>query len=100
MDAPVIALPTESKLEEYVREVLCQRDNLDPRQSALYRSTITRHGRECGWMFHLKGVRAMRNSAIFAESENRILFYDSTGKKFHEVKLSECPSVEALSKAA
>ena len=100
MDIPSVSLATEDILETYVREVLCERDRLDAKQTTFHRTAIVRNGRHNGWLFHVKGPRMLRNSAIWPMSENRILFYDSTGKRFQEVKLSEKPMERALKIAA
>jgi hypothetical protein len=33
----------------------------------------------------------MRNYAVWAGEENRILFYDNSGERFAEVRVSEAP---------
>jgi len=44
-------------------------------------------------MFHVEGPRLLKTSAVWAGDEHRILFYDSVGTKFSEVKLSEGPEI-------
>jgi hypothetical protein len=41
--------------------------------------------------FQVQGPRLLRTHAIWAGDENRILFYDSTGLRFAETRLSEAP---------
>jgi hypothetical protein len=59
----------------------------------MYRATLQRGGRPCGMMFHVEGPRMLKTSAVWAGDEHRILFYDSTGTKFTEVRLSEEPEI-------
>ena len=94
-DIPVVSLTTELSLESYVRKVLCEHDRLDEKQTVLFQEPISRNGRACGRLFHIRGPRMMRNSAIWTEGENRIMYYESTGKRFLEVRLSESPGTGA-----
>jgi len=87
----VISLPTLEALKQYVQKVLCAHDVLDPAQTPLHQSILKQRGRVCGLYFEVKGPRLVRNSAVWAGEENRILFYDSSGLRFAEVRLSEGP---------
>ena len=95
MEASVVALPTADSLTRFVRDMLCSHDRLDPVQTPMYKASIQRNGRSCGQVFHVEGPRLLKTSAIWAGDEHRILFYDSTGTKFSEVKLSEGPEATA-----
>lgn len=90
MDA-VASLPTVEQLGRYVLETLCRNDRLDPTQTPLHRAVITRKGRPCGLFFQVQGPRLLKAYAVWAGEEDRILFYDSTGQRFAEVRLSEAP---------
>ena len=93
MEQSVVALPTLESLTRFVRDMLCSHDRLDPVQTPMYQATLKRHGRACGVMFHVEGPRLLKTSAVWAGDEHRILFYDSTGVRFGEVKLSEGPEL-------
>ena len=93
MDQSVVALPKLESLTRFVREMLCSHDRLDPVQTPMYQAMLRRHGRPCGLLFHVEGPRLLKTSAIWAGEEHRILFYDSTGVRFGEVKLSEGPDL-------
>jgi hypothetical protein len=93
MESSVVALPTSESLTRFVRDMLCSHDHLDPVQTPMYRSLLKRHGRPCGVVYHVEGPRLLKTSAIWAGDEHRILFYDSTGARFGEVKLSEGPEL-------
>jgi hypothetical protein len=91
MDMQVVPLPTVAQLREYVRQKLCDRDRLDPEQVHLREGLIEKHGRACGLFFQVQGPRLLRTYAVWAADEFRILFYDSTGERFGEARLSEAP---------
>ncbi len=85
------ALPTLEDLRHFVLQALCQHDHLDPSQTPLFEGVITRRGRPCGLFFQAQGPRLLKNYAIWAGEEDRILFYDCTGQRFGETRLSEAP---------
>jgi hypothetical protein len=90
MDA-VVALPTLDDLRRHVLQVLCAHDQLDPAQTPLRQSLINRRSKPCGLFFQVQGPRMVKTYAVWAGEENRILFYDSTGLRFAETRLSEGP---------
>jgi hypothetical protein len=94
--ATVIAAPSFDDVRQYVRQILCGYNALDPEQTPLAQSVIRRSGRPCGLFFHVQGPRLLRSFAIWAGEENRILFYDSAGARFGETRLSEAPDPQAL----
>ncbi len=87
----VVALPTLSDLSRYVLGALCRQDNLDPNQTPLQQSLITRRGKPCGLFFQVQGPRLLKNYAIWAGDENRILYYNGAGERIAETRLSEAP---------
>lgn len=92
----VASLPTLTELCEHVLTTLCQHDNLDPDQTPIHQALITRHGKPCGLFFQVLGPRLLRNYAVWAGEENRILFYNSCGERVAETRLSESPDPEKL----
>ena len=97
----VLALPTLPELLAFVHAELCTFDELDPGQAPLKQSPLVRRGKVCGLVFHVDGPRMLRTSAVWAADENRILLYDSTGKRAREVRLTESPdALEKTKKAA
>jgi hypothetical protein len=92
----VVSLPTLTDLRRHVHELLCRPDQLDPQQTPLQQAIITRRGRPCGLFFQVQGPRLLRNYAVWAGDENRILFYNSSGERIGEMRLSEAPDPRAL----
>jgi hypothetical protein len=90
MDA-VVRLQSLDELRTHVLNVLCNHDQLDPAQTPLRQAVITRAGRSCGLFFQVQGPRMVKTYAVWAGEENRILFYDSTGHRFAQTRLSEAP---------
>jgi hypothetical protein len=90
MDA-VVSLPTLDDLRQHVLQTLCLHDKLDPEQTPMYQGVIKRSGRVCGLFFQVQGPRLLKNYAIWAGEENKVLFYDSTGLRFAVTRLSEGP---------
>lgn len=90
MDA-VISLTTLEELRRYVLQILCAHDQLDPQQTPLFQGIVTRAGRPCGLFFQAQGPRLLKTYAIWTGEEGRILFYDSTGARFAQARLSDGP---------
>ena len=91
MAAAVRAFATFEELRNYVHETLCEHDVLEPATSPLSQSLITRRGQACGLFFLVRGPRSVKLYAVWAGDENRILFYDSTGVRYAETRLSDAP---------
>jgi hypothetical protein len=87
----IAGLPTLESLRGHVLRTLCEHDQLDPGQTPLQQALITRSGRTCGLFFQVQGPRRVKTYAVWAGEENRILFYDSTGVRFAQTRLSEAP---------
>ena len=91
MATAVIALPTLEDLRKHVLETLCRHDQLDPESTPFFQGMVTRANPPCGLFFQVQGPRQVRNYALWAGEENRILFYDGTGQRFAETRLSDAP---------
>jgi hypothetical protein len=97
MDA-VASLPTLDELRQYVHKALCAHDRLEPTQAPLHQAVIVRSGKPCGLFFQVQGPRLLKTYALWTGQEQRILFYDSTGLRFGETRLSEGPDPLQLQK--
>lgn len=100
MTEAVVALPTLDELAGFVHRTLCQQDALDPAQTPLVRTSLRRGGRPCGLLFNAVGPRLLRTAAVWAADEHRIVFYDSTGQRVRQVRLSEGPELAEERRAA
>jgi hypothetical protein len=95
-DPEVVALPTLDDLRQHVLATLCAHDQLDPGQTPFFQGLIKRAGRPCGLFFQVQGPRRVRTYALWAGEEDRILFYDATGQRFAETRLSDGPDPQKL----
>jgi hypothetical protein len=93
MSRAVAAFSAVEELAGFVHSVLCDKDALDPAQAPLFRTPLKKAGRTCGIIFHVEGPRLLRTSAVWSADDDRILFYDSTGTRAREVRLSEAPDL-------
>jgi hypothetical protein len=93
MSQAVVACAGLEELAAFVHQVLCDKDALDPAQTPMFRTPLRKAGRNCGLVFHVEGPRLLRTSAVWSADDDRIIFYDSTGNRFHETRLSESPLV-------
>jgi hypothetical protein len=92
----VLQLPTLEALRHHVHQALCRADHLDPEQTPLRQALISRRGRPCGLFFQVQGPRLLKNYAVWSGEENRILYYNSTGERVTEARLSEGPDLRSL----
>ncbi|HVL16232.1 MAG TPA: hypothetical protein VM529_26910 [Gemmata sp.] len=91
MSQAVVACAAVEDVAAYVHKVLCEKDALDPNQTPLFRTPLRKAGRLCGVVFHVEGPRLLRTSAVWSADDDRVIFYDSCGVRFHEARLSESP---------
>lgn len=100
MNLRFAALPTQEALRAHVLQTLCAHDHLDPEQTPLRQTLITRGGKPCGLFFQVEGPRLLKTYAVWAGEEDRILFYDSGGVRFAETRLSDGPDPRDLAARA
>jgi hypothetical protein len=93
MSLAVIACAAIEDLAAFVHQVLCEKDSLDQTQSPLFRTPLRKGSRVCGMMFHVKGPYRLQTSAVWSADDDRVIFYDSSGIRFQEVRLSESPEL-------
>jgi hypothetical protein len=95
-DPAVVALPTLDDLRQHVLETLCAHDQLDPAQTPFFQALVKRAGQPCGLFFQAQGPRQVRTYALWAGEEGRVLFYDGSGQRFAETRLSDAPDPRRL----
>jgi hypothetical protein len=96
METTFQTLPTFAKLRDHVHQRLCSCDHLDPNQTPMDETLIQKAGKPCGVTFTIRGPRMLRLHAIWAAQEKRVLFYDSTGKRFGETRLVKSPDLKTI----
>jgi hypothetical protein len=86
-----VSLPTLAEVRHHVLHVLCAHGDLDPHGTKLKEAVVERGGKPHGLLFQVGGLRLVRLTAIWSESDERILFYDSAGCRFAETSVSLNP---------
>jgi hypothetical protein len=88
-------IQTLDELHNYVYEVLCSYDNLQPGIFSMTEEVLVRGDKPCGIHFCLSGPRRVQYTAIWETDGNTILFYGSAGERFHKTQLTEAPNLAA-----
>jgi hypothetical protein len=94
--ATCVSVSSLEDLHQVVHRTLCRIDNLQPELTPLLRSVIRKAGKPCGLFYQAQGPRLMRSYAIWVGSENRVLFYNTSGERCFVVVLSESPDPARL----
>ena len=89
-------LPTYHAVEQFVLSTLCEAERLDTGSTPMFAMPLTRSGQVCGLLFEIQGPRRLRKQAVWTPEENRILFYDASGRRYLEARLSQGPGVAEL----
>jgi hypothetical protein len=95
---PPLVFATQSimELEQFISQTLCEQERLDQNQMALRRNFIRQQQQMVAVVFRVESWQRRHGHALWIESESRILFYNSAGRRFAEVKLLEAPEVEQM----
>lgn len=93
MAASMPSLRSINDLREFINGILCAHGELELNAFPLTERVLTRCGTPCGIYFCLHGPRAVRLSAIWDNQRNSVLFYGSSGERFHRVQLIESPKL-------
>lgn len=88
-------IQTLDELRTYVNNILCQQHELEVGAFPLTERILVRAEQPCGIFFRLHGPRAVILSAIWETQRNTVLFYDTTGERFHKIQLVEAPRLES-----
>lgn len=90
------SLPSYHAVEQFVLSTLCEAERLDPASTPMFAMPLTRSGQVCGLLFEIQGPRRLRKQAVWTPEENRILFYDASGRRYLETRLAQGPGVAEL----
>ena len=88
------SVQTLNDLRAYVNEVLCRSQELELGAFQVTERILVGAGKPCGVYFCLHGPRAVKFSAIWETDRNTVLFYGSTGERFHKTQLVAAPQLE------
>jgi hypothetical protein len=82
-------------LRQFVVDVLCTQNQLEPGAFPVSERILVRGGRPCGLFFCLHGPRSVKFTAIWETEHNTVLFYDASGERTGKVRLVRAPCLEA-----
>lgn len=68
-------------VREFVREELCEKNQLEKDAFQMAERVLTRNGKPCGFYFCIYGPRSVRLTAVWDLSKGTIFFYDSLGRR-------------------
>jgi len=68
-------------VREYVREELCQKNQLEKDAFQMSERVLTRNGKPCGFYFCIYGPRSVRLTAVWDLTKGSVFFYDSLGRR-------------------
>lgn len=94
MITPAAVIENLDELRTYVKNILCLHSQLDSDAFPLTERILIRAERPCGIFFCLCGPREVKLTAIWETERNTVLFYGSTGERFHKTQLVEAPRLE------
>lgn len=81
-------------LRNYVHQTLCSHSQLEFGAFRMTERILVRGHKPCGIFFCIHGPRSLKVTAIWETERNTILFYSSTGERFHRTQLSKAPRLE------
>ena len=79
-------------LRSFVKQTICDRNQLLQGAFELRQKTLVKQGKPCGLHFIIYGPRAVQFSAIWDAERHNVLFYDCDGSRFDRRGLAACPS--------
>lgn len=94
MSTSMERLQNLENLREYVGRILCYHDQLEASAFRMTERILVRGGKPCGIFFCLNGPRSVKVTAIWETERNTILFYSSSGERFHRTQLAKAPALE------
>lgn len=69
------------QVREFVREELCERNQLERHAFEMTEKLVVKQGRPCGLFFCIHGPRSIRLTAVWDLARGAVFFYDSLGRR-------------------
>ena len=88
MPADTVQINDLTELRQYIHETLCDQNELEIGAFHMTERRLLRSERPCGRYFCLHGPRSVRFVAIWDAERNSVLFYDATGGRREQTRLS------------
>jgi hypothetical protein len=68
-------------IREFVRDELCQKNQLEKDAFQMTERVLVRQGKPCGLFFCIYGPRSVRLTAVWDLQRSALFFYDSLGRR-------------------
>ena len=68
-------------VREFVRDELCEKNQLEKDAFEMSERVLTRNGKPCGFYFCIYGPRSVRLTAVWDLNRGSVFFYDSLGRR-------------------
>lgn len=68
-------------VREFVREELCEKNQLEKDAFQMTERLVIRQGQPCGLFFCIYGPRSIRLTAVWDLQRRAVFFYDSLGRR-------------------
>jgi hypothetical protein len=88
MQQECVEIQDLNELRNYVSHTLCQRNDFEEGVFQVTEELLTKCGKLCGVFFCLHGPRSVKLTAVWESEKNSVLFYGSTGERFHKTQLA------------
>ena len=68
-------------IREFVREELCEKNQLEKNAFQMTERVLVKKGQPCGFFFCIYGPRRVRLTAVWDLDRGSVFFYDSLGRR-------------------
>ena len=99
MTDSISELSSLDDLRSFVKQTICDRNQLLQGAFELRQKTLVKQGKPCGLHFIIYGPRAVQFSAIWDAERQVILFYGSNGARFDSRRLQAGERLSAALRA-
>ena len=99
MSDTLAEIRTLDDLRTFVRNTLCDKENLLAEITSMTQRALSRRGRNCGLQFSVQGPRNVRLGAIWESAHHQIYFYDARGNRYLKLPLPHRIEIDSLAGA-
>ena len=77
----IVPSDTLEVVREFVRDELCEKNQLEKNAFQMSQRLLQRQGKPCGFYFCIYGPRSVRLTAVWDLQKGAVFFYDSLGRR-------------------
>jgi hypothetical protein len=96
MSAQPLQIDNLNDLRNYVRQTICDQNELEPTAFPVTERLLVRGKSPCGIFFCLHGPRSVKFTAIWETDRNTVLFYNSLGERVRKTLLIQAPTLASV----